>query len=140
MPEKIGGFCRETAQPVPKKPGPIIRCVLESLALYYRRTLKSIEQLTGRSIEQLHIVGGGAKNHLLNHFTANALQIPVVVGPTEATSAGNCLVQALALGHLKSLEEAREIVRHSSRCEVIQPQPVSWDLAIERMDQLCQPA
>lgn len=140
MPEKIAAFCRETGQFVPKKPGPMIRCVFESLALYYRRTLKSIEQLTGRNIERLHIVGGGAKNHLLNHFTANAIQIPVVVGPHEATSAGNILVQAIALGHVSSLEEARQIVRDSVRCETIHPQPVRWDESIERMERLCQAA
>jgi rhamnulokinase len=140
MPEKIAAYCRETGQPVPRKPGPIIRCVLESLALYYRRTLRSMEQLTGRTIERLHIVGGGAKNHLLNYFTANALQVPVIIGPHEATSAGNILVQAIALGHVQSLAEGRQIIRDSFRCETIQPQPVSWDAAIERMERLCQRA
>ncbi len=140
MPEKIAAYCRETGQPVPRKPGPIIRCVLESLALYYRRTLRSMEQLTGRTIERLHIVGGGAKNHLLNYFTANALQVPVIIGPHEATSAGNILVQAIALGHVQSLAEGRQIIRDSFRCETIQPQPVSWDAVIERMERLCQRA
>jgi sugar (pentulose or hexulose) kinase len=80
-------------------------------------------------------VGGGAKNSLLNHFTANALQIPVVIGPSEATSAGNVLVQAIAMGHIKSLEEARAIVRDSYRCETIRPQNVNWEKPIERMEQ-----
>jgi rhamnulokinase len=137
MPAKVADFCRETRQPVPKKPGQIVRCVLESLALSYRRTLKEIERLTGRKIDRLHIVGGGAKNSLLNHFTANALRIPLVVGPAEATSAGNVLVQAIALGHLKSLEEAREVVRNSFRLETIQPPHRStWDDAIARFDRL----
>jgi len=135
MPEKIVAFCRETHQPAPKKPGQFVRCALESLALYYRRTLRSIEQLTGRSIERLHIVGGGAKNTLLNHFTANALQLPVVVGPTEATAAGNIMVQAMALGHVRDLEEAREIIARSFPVETIRPQPVSWDGAAERLEQ-----
>jgi rhamnulokinase len=134
MPEKIAAFCRETGQPVPKKPGQFIRCALESLALYYRRTLKSIEQLTGRTVDRLHVVGGGAKNSLLNHFTANALQLPVVVGPSEATAAGNILVQAMALGHIKSLAEAREVISRSVALETIRPQPVSWDAAVERME------
>jgi rhamnulokinase len=134
MPEKIAAFCRETGQPVPKKPGQFIRCALESLALYYRRTLKSIEQLTGRTIERLHVVGGGAKNSLLNHFTANALQIPVIVGPMEATAAGNILVQAMATGQIRSLAEAREIVSRSVPLETIRPQPVAWDAAVDRME------
>jgi rhamnulokinase len=136
MPEKIAAFCRETHQPVPRKPGQFVRCILESLALCYRRTLQELETLTGRKIQRLHLVGGGAKNALLNHFTANALQIPVVIGPGEATSAGNILVQALALGHLSSLAEARQIVRHSTPGEIINPQSVSWQAAYERLEKL----
>jgi rhamnulokinase len=135
MPEKIVAFCKETQQPAPKKPGQFIRCALESLALYYRRTLRSMEQLTGRTFERLHLVGGGAKNSLLNHFTANALQVPVVVGPAEATAAGNVLVQAMALGHIKSLAEARAIMAQSTTIETIRPQPVSWESAVQRMEQ-----
>jgi len=136
MPAKIQAFCKETHQLVPRKPGPIIRCVLESLALLYRKVLHEIEQVTGRKIERLHIVGGGTRNSLLNHFTANALQIPVVVGPTEATAAGNVLVQAMALGHVKSLEEARQIVRESLPHETIQPHAAAWNSAYERLEQL----
>lgn len=137
MPEKITAFCKETGQPLPRKPGQFIRCALESLALFYRRTLKSIEQITGHTFERLYIVGGGSKNRLLNHFTANALQIPVVIGPAEATAAGNILAQAVALGHVKSLAEGREILRDSFPLQVVQPHPVSWDPAIERMEKLC---
>jgi rhamnulokinase len=137
MPVKVASFCRETGQGVPKKPGQIVRCVLESLALFYRRTLKEIERLTGRQIDRLHIVGGGAKNSLLNHFTANALRIPLVVGPAEATATGNILVQAIALGHLESLEAARQVVRASFRIETVQPPHRStWDEAIERFERL----
>ena len=133
MPAKVQAYCKETGQPVPRKPGPVLRCVLESLALMYRKTLREIEQVTGRKIERLYIVGGGTKNTLLNHFTANALQIPVVLGPTEATSIGNVLVQALALGHLNSLEVARKVVGDSFTSELIQPYAAAWNSAYERL-------
>ena len=136
MPAKVQAYCKETGQPVPRKPGPILRCVFESLALLYRKTLREIEQLTGRKIERLYIVGGGTKNTLLNHFTANALQVPVVLGPTEATSIGNVLVQALALGHLNSLEDARKVVRDSFNSEIIQPYAAAWNSAYERLQKL----
>lgn len=136
MLSKIAAFCKETHQTIPRKPGPVVRCVLESLALLYRKTLHEIERVTGRKIERLHLVGGGTKNTLLNHFTANALQIPVIVGPAEATSAGNVLVQAMALGHVKSLEEARQIVRDSMQYQPIQPHAVQWNAAYERLEQL----
>ncbi len=136
MPAKVQAFCKETGQPVPRKPGPIIRCVLESLALLYRKTLQEIEDITGRKIERLHIVGGGTKNSLLNHFTANALQIPVVIGPTEATAAGNVLIQAMTLGHVPSLEQARKIVRDSFDMEIIQPHVAAWTAAYQRLERL----
>jgi rhamnulokinase len=134
MPQKVAAFCKETGQPVPRKPGEVIRCVLESLALFYRRTLQEVERLTGRKIERLYVVGGGTRNTLLNHFTANALQIPLVVGPAEATSLGNILVQALALGHLKTLDEARQVVLNSFPCEIIQPHAAAWDAAYGRLE------
>lgn len=134
MPQKVAAFCKETNQPVPRKPGDIIRCVLESLALFYRRTLREIEQVTGQKIEKLYMVGGGTKNTLLNHFTANALQIPLIIGPSEATSAGNVMVQAIALGHIRSLEEARQVVRESFTCEIIQPHAAAWDAAYNRLE------
>jgi len=134
MPEKVQAFCKETGQTIPKKPGPVIRCVLESLALLYRKTLLEIEKITGRKIDRLHLVGGGARNTLLNHFTANALQIPVIVGPAEATSIGNVLVQAIALGNLKSIEDGRKIVRDSFKIETIQPHANAWKVAYEKLE------
>ena len=99
-----------------------MRCALESLALFYRVTLRQLETLTGKNIEKLHIVGGGSKNMLLNQFAANALQIPVIAGPTECTALGNVLVQAIALGHVPSLAAAREVVRNSFEVKTVKAQ------------------
>lgn len=137
MPERIAAFCSETGQPVPKDEGAVIRCVLESLALLYRRTLREVERITGSRMRALHIVGGGSKNTLLNQFTANAAQITVVAGPSEATAAGNVLVQAIALGHLPSLQAARDIVRSSMETIRYEPQDASgWNKAFKRFDAL----
>jgi rhamnulokinase len=136
MPLKIQAFCRETNQPVPRKPGPIIRCVLESLALQYRKTLQEIEDLTGRQIGRLYLLGGSA-NALLNHFIANAVRRPLVVAPIDATAIGNVIVQALALGHLESLEQAREAVRNSFKAETLIPYATAWDTAYDRLARLC---
>jgi len=136
MPLKIQAFCRETNQPVPRKPGPIIRCVLESLALQYRKTLREIENLSGRQIERVYLLK--ASNHaLLNHFIANALRLPLVIAPAEATTIGNVIVQALALGHIQSLDQAREIVRNSCKTETLLPYANAWDAAYERLTRLC---
>ena len=133
MPEAISSFCRETGQPVPDSPGAFVRCALESLALLYRRTLNQIEELVGHKIERLHVVGGGSRNGLLNRFTANALQIPVLAGPVEATAAGNVLIQAITLGRLKSLAEARQVVRDSMPVTMVKPEEANvWNAAYER--------
>jgi rhamnulokinase len=137
MPARIAAYCQETGQPSPSSSGAVIRCALESLALLYRRTGLQIEQLTRRKIERLHIVGGGARNGLLNQFTANALQIPVLAGPVEATAAGNILVQAIASGRLALLGEAREVVRASSEITQVDPcDAPEWEAANRRWEQL----
>lgn len=137
MPEKIAAYCREHGQPVPASPGAYVRCILESLALLYRRTIGLVEQLVGRRIDRLHIVGGGIKNALLNQFSANALQIPVVTGPVEATSAGNILVQAIAMGDLPSLEAARQVVGRSFETATVRPADAApWEAAYARFASL----
>lgn len=133
MPGKIAAYCVERGQPAPESPGALVRCILESLALLYRRTLDSLDRLTGRETRQLHIVGGGSKNALLNQFTANALQIPVVTGPVEATAAGNILIQAIAMGDLDSLDAARGVVRESFETTIVEPADRSaWEAAYGR--------
>ncbi len=137
MPAKIAAFCRETQQPVPTAPGPTIRCILESLALLYRRTLLELQQLTARKIQRVHIVGGGSQNALLNQCTANAFQLPVFAGPVEATAAGNILVQTITLGHIPSLSAGRALIRASFPLEEFNPQEAhEWSKAYERFERL----
>jgi len=132
MPLKIQAYCRETGQEVPRKPGPIIRCVLESLALHYRKVLQEIEVLTGNSFARLYLLGA-KENSLLNNFIANAMQLPSVLVSPDATPIGNVIVQALALGHISSLDEGHEIVRRSFRVQSIIPHPAPWDAAAGRL-------
>jgi rhamnulokinase len=133
MPKAIQEFCRETRQPVPKTDGELIRCCYESLALKYRETLGSLEELTGNKIEVIHIVGGGSQNKLLNQFAADASQRPVVTGPVEATAMGNLLTQVRARGELGSLAEMREVVRKSSAVVCYEPATApAWNEASSR--------
>ena len=113
MPERIAAYCRETGQPVPASKGAMVRCLLESLALLYRQSLQDLETLTDQTIQTLHIVGGGSQNQLLNQWTADALQRTVVAGPVEATAVGNLMIQAIALGQVKDLHQARAMVARS---------------------------
>jgi rhamnulokinase len=133
MPEKVAAFCRETGQPIPESPGQIARCILESLALIYRKHLEVLEILTGRHLRKLHIVGGGSQSVLLNQFAANATGRTVLAGPTEATAIGNLLIQALAVGALDSLDALRATVRASFSPEVFTPEDTAqWDAAFTR--------
>jgi rhamnulokinase len=139
MPKAIQDFCRETRQPVPKTEGELVRCAYESLALKYREVLGWLEELTGNPIEVIHIVGGGSKSAILNQFTADACQRPVVTGPVEATALGNLLVQVRASGELASLAEMREVVRKSSGVTTCRPgQPGAWEDASARFAALRQ--
>jgi rhamnulokinase len=128
MPAAIADFCRRTGQPAPVEPGAVIRCALESLALRYRWVLERLEELLGRRLEVVYVVGGGSQNRLLCQLTADACNRPVLAGPVEATAIGNVLVQAIGLGLLSSLVEAREVVRRSFEVSTFMPQsPEAWD-------------
>ena len=134
MPSAIGQFCRETGQTPPSTPGEVIRSVLESLALLYRLTVEQLEEVTGRKLTTLHIVGGGSKNALLNQFTADALGRRVVAGPAECTAIGNILVQAIALGHCPSLTSARKVVRESFPLVTYEPERQrQWEEAYRQL-------
>ena len=137
MPDKVVACCRETGQDVPSTHGEIIRCALESLSLVYRKTLSDAAAITGQPIQRLHIVGGGTKNSLLNQSAANATGLPVLTGPVEATAIGNILIQAIALKHLKSLDELRQVVRDSFPIQTYEPQDTAvWQAAYERFEKL----
>ncbi len=125
---RIRAFCEESGQVAPTTPGATVRVVLESLALKYRYVLESLDEILGRKLERIHIVGGGIQNRLLCQFTADATQRPVIAGPVEATAIGNLMVQALGLGLVSSLTEARQVVRHSFTPDVYEPDTASgWD-------------
>ncbi|MCP5062164.1 MAG: rhamnulokinase [Ignavibacteriae bacterium] len=109
----IEKFCKITKQKVPETQGQFVRCILESLALKYNFLLNKINNQIEEPIEVLHIIGGGSQNELLNQFTANAIGIPVIAGPVEATAIGNILVQAIAKKKIKSLQDGRRIVKNS---------------------------
>lgn len=137
MPKAIQGFCRETRQPVPKTEGELVRCAYESLALKYREVLGWLEELTDNTIQVIHIVGGGSQSKLLNQFTADACQRPVVTGPIEATAMGNLLVQVRASGELKTLADMREVIRKSSQVVTYKARSGSvWEEASARFAQL----
>jgi rhamnulokinase len=140
MPQKIATYCSETGQAVPETPAQFVRCILESLALLYRVTLQELEQLTGRTVARLHIVGGGSQNDLLNQFASNALQRQVVAGPAEATAAGNVLIQAIALGDLAALRALRDCVRDSFVLRTFEPlEAEGWQGAYLRFSELNLP-
>ena len=122
MIKKVQDYCRETHQPVPRSIGEISRCILDSLALLYREELDGIQELTHRKITQLHIVGGGCRNDVLNQATANATGRVVVTGPVEATAMGNILVQAIAMKEVKNIHALRKIVRRSHPFNTFKPQ------------------
>ncbi len=113
MLEKIATYAKQTGQPIPATAGEAVRSCLETLALTYRRTLASLESVTGARYDVLHIVGGGSKNELLCQMTADALGRVVVAGPDEATAAGNILTQALGSGDVSDLSQIRQMVSAS---------------------------
>ncbi len=137
MPLKIDRFCESTRQVKPSSRGDYVRTCLDSLALTYRRTLEGLEDILGRTLNRIHIVGGGTQNELLSQMTADACNRVVIAGPVEATAIGNILVQAMATGDVKSLAEARTIVRNSFDVKRYEPRETKrWDEAYSRFRSL----
>ena len=97
-------------------------CVYSNLAKIYGRELKKLEALTGKTIDCLHIVGGGSNVDLLNQLTANIIEKEVIAGPGEATAIGNILVQMITMGEFESLLQARHWLETSSCFESYKPQ------------------
>jgi len=124
MPERINRYLAETGQKTIEDKGQMIRAILESLAFKYRLVVERIEDITGKAIDCLHIVGGGIQNELLCQFTANAVGKKVITGPVEATASGNILMQAKATGQIETLGEARAIIRNSFELKEYQPKEV----------------
>lgn len=137
MPTAIQAYCRKTGQPVPEGEGQIIRCALESLVLRYRFVLQCLEQLVGREMKTIHMVGGGVQNQLLCQLTADACNRHVVAGPVEATALGNVMMQAIGTGALSSISEARQLIRRAPDIRTYDPRPHGhWDEGYAKLQSL----
>lgn len=137
MVDALAAFCRRSGQIVPTDPGACTRMILESLALKYRFVKESLARVTRKPIDRIYIVGGGCQNHLLNQFTADALNCTVVAGPVEAASIGNIIMQLYALGETRSLTEGRALVRHSFETKTFNPKNAgAWNDAYERFQKI----
>jgi len=124
MPARIAAYCERTGQRAPDGRAEVVRCILRSLALAYRRAVADAVRLTGRPVEVVHLVGGGSLNSLLCRLTADATGLPVVAGPVEAAALGNALVQARARGLVGDLSEMRDLVRRSTSVRTYEPRGV----------------
>ena len=113
MVDAICEYCKSTGQPIPESQGQFTRCIFESLALRYKEVLEDLQKLSANPIETLHIIGGGSRNALLNQFTADAIGIKVVAGPSEATAIGNVMVQAMATGVVDGIPAMRKLIDSS---------------------------
>ena len=133
MPARIAEVARRTGQRPPGDPPEIVRCILDSLALAYRRAIRQVQELSGRQVDTVHIVGGGARNALLCQLTADACGLPVVAGPAEAAALGNILVQARSLGAAPGgLDGMRALLRATQplrRFEPARGNARAWDSA-----------
>jgi rhamnulokinase len=121
--DMTGRLTRAAGLPGDAAPARIARCILDSLALAHRRAVRQVQELSGRHVDAVHVVGGGALNELLCRLTADACELPVLAGPVEATALGNVLVQLRATGELASLAQLREVALASFDPVAHEPAP-----------------
>lgn len=137
MENAIRTYCSDHHQPVPETRGQIVRCIFESLSLRYRQVLGNLTTLSPQPVDALHVIGGGSRNDLLNQWTANAVGVPVVAGPSEATAIGNVMIQALAAGAADNVASMRQLINKSIPLKTFQPQDTeAWDAAYQSFEQL----
>lgn len=133
----VQAWCARTGQPEPASATDVVRVVLDSLALAYRRVLHALEEVTGTPVHTIRLIGGGARNRLLNQATADATGCRVLAGPVEATALGNIAVQLVALGAVRSLADARALVSAAFPPEPFTPRSQQpWNDAAERFANL----
>ena len=129
----VQAWCARTDQPVPGSATDVARVVIDSLALAYRRGVEALSEVTGGGIHTIRVIGGGARNRILNQATADATQCRVLAGPVEATALGNVAMQLVALGAVRTLADARALVAAAFPPEEFTPRsPQPWNDAAER--------
>jgi rhamnulokinase len=137
MSAAIRAFCETTQQAVPDTQAAYVQTILESLALKYRYVLESLAEVTGQTYRTIRVVGGGARNAVLNQYLADATGCRVLAGPVEATALGNIVMQLVATGAVDSIAAGREIVAQSYPPDVFEPrEPAAWDKAYPQFRQL----
>lgn len=137
MPQKITAWCKKTGQKAPSDKGSILRVATDSLALKYRTVFEAACDLSGRQFDTLHAGGGGIQNQALSQATANALAIPVIAGPVEATSCGNVIMQMIATGSIADLKAGRKLIKHSFEFKTYEPRDTeAWDAAYAKFQKL----
>ncbi|MDR1757697.1 MAG: rhamnulokinase [Bacteroidales bacterium] len=122
MTTAIADYCKNRQGQAPDTHAEFVRCIFDSLSAKYKQVLELLQQVSPFAINQLHIIGGGAQNDLLNQFTANAIQKPVIAGPAEATALGNIMVQAKCMGKVTSLAQTRDVIRASVALKTFVPE------------------
>jgi sugar (pentulose or hexulose) kinase len=137
LPRRIAEFCQKTGQGTPNTVGEIVRCIFDSLALRYRWVVDRIDEMCEERIPAINIVGGGTKEKMLSQFASDACGRPVYTGPVEATALGNIAAQAIALGEIKDIAEAREVIANSTEMGHFEPKDTAmWDEGYERFQKI----
>ena len=121
MEEAIALYCHTHGMSVPHTKADYVRVTLQSLAARYKKAVELMNSCLNTPVKQLHIIGGGSRNALLNQLTADALGIPVYAGPVEATAIGNILMQALAKGDIRDMQELKQIAIRSAEPIIYYP-------------------
>ena len=137
MPERIQALCRDTDQEVPTSKGEILRLVAESVAFKHRVRFHQLREITGKTLDRIHMGGGGIKNELLAQSIATSCGTPVHAGPIEATACGNLITQMVTTGDLPDIATGRQLIRESTPLKIFAPgDPTPWDNALPRFESL----
>lgn len=121
MMKEIVAYCEETGQGTPEGLGEMAMAIYNGLTQEYQKAVEAMEDITGKTIPCINMVGGGIQDELLCELTAKATGKKVVAGPIEGAVLGNSIMQLKAMGVISSLEEGRQVIKNSFEQKVYLP-------------------
>lgn len=134
MPHAIATNCAARIEKAPQTHGEFFRAIQENIALKYACVFETLEKLSGKKINSVNVMGGGSRDEMLNQFTANACNRPILAGPVESTALGNAIIQMKADRIIADIREGRSLIAKSFQPKIFEPDPSSATMWKENLD------
>ena len=101
MTREVSDAIAEQGLPRPEGLGEVANVVYHSLADAYARSIRQLEDITGRRFTHLAIVGGGSRDGYLNTLAGRYTGLEITTGPQEGSATGALLSAMMHTGLIR---------------------------------------